>query len=123
MVKKVVIAGCRHFEDYPFLRYVCDACLSRLVREGHEICILSGCCRGADQLGERYAAERGYAVELHPANWHFYGSSAGPRRNREMAEAADYIIVFWDGVSAGSRSMIEHAKQLEKPLRVITKKR
>ena len=122
MTVKVVIAGCRNFSDYPFLRSACDACLSRLVEEGHEICILSGCCRGADQLGERYAEERGYAVELHPANWHFYGSSAGPRRNREMAEAADYVIVFWDGESAGSRSMIEHAKRLGKPIIIIEKR-
>ena len=112
MVVRVVIAGCRNFSNYPLLSTVCDTCLSRLVAEGKEICILSGCCRGADRLGERYAAERGYAVELHPANWHFYGSSAGPRRNREMAEAADFVIVFWDGVSAGSHSMIEHAKRL-----------
>lgn len=123
MIKRVVIAGCRHFENYRFLRDVCDKCLSRLVREGNEIRILSGCCRGADQLGERYAAERGYTVERHPADWQFYGSSAGPRRNREMAEAADHIIVFWDGESAGSRSMIECAERLKKPLRVIIKRR
>lgn len=122
MTVKVVIAGCRNFSDYPFLRSVCDACLSRLVAEGYGICILSGCCRGADQLGERYAEEHGYAIERHPANWHFYGSSAGPRRNREMAEAADFVIVFWDGVSAGSHSMIEHAKRLGKPLRIIKKR-
>ncbi len=117
MIYKVVIGGCREFKDYGVLCEFADTCLTRLAAQG-DICIVSGGCRGVDEMGERYAAERGYAVERHPADWKRYGRSAGPRRNREMVELADYVIAFWDGRSRGTRSLIESAKELKKPLRV-----
>lgn len=119
MTYKVVIGGCREFNDYRLLCDFADACLSRIAAQG-DICIVSGGCRGADMLGERYAAERGYAVERHLVDWKQYGRSAGPRRNREMVEAADYVIAFWDGRSRGTASLIDYAKERKKPLRVKT---
>ena len=114
---KVVIGGSREYENYTELRAFVDACLAKVAQE-QEICIVSGGCRGTDLLGERYAAERGYAVERHPADWDRYGRSAGPRRNREMVDAADAVIAFWDGESRGTRSLVEYAQQQNKPLRI-----
>lgn len=39
-------------------------------------------------------------------------------RNRQMAEVCDYVICFWDGKSRGTKSMIEFAKQCNKPIKV-----
>jgi hypothetical protein len=41
--------------------------------------------------------------------------AAGPIRNRLMAENADVLIAFWDGLSKGTASMIKLAqfKRLE----------
>lgn len=114
---KVVIGGCREFTDYAVFSASVDAFLSELVKRG-KICILSGACRGVDEMGERYAAEHGFAVERYPAEWGKYGRSAGPRRNREMVEKADFVIAFWDGESAGTRSLVQYAEQLGKPLRI-----
>lgn len=117
MTYKIVIGGCRAFTNYRlFCEYV-DLCLARLARHG-TICIISGHCSGTDKMGERYAAERGYEVEIYPADWERFGRSAGPIRNREMVDAADCVIAFWDGVSPGTASLIDYAKSQNKPLRV-----
>ena len=88
------------------------------IREKYTLIFLSGGCRGADMLGERYAKENGFRIERYPAQWEKYGKSAGPKRNLQMAEACDYVICFWDGESPGTASMMAYAKERKKPLRV-----
>lgn len=114
---KVVIGGCRDFTDYRILCDFVDACLVRVAART-DICILSGGCRGVDEMGERYAAEHGYAVERFPADWKRHGRAAGPIRNRQMVDAADCVIAFWDGRSRGTASLIAYTKEQKKPLRV-----
>ena len=67
---------------------------------------------------ERYAISNGYAVERHPAKWQLYGKAAGPIRNRTMIMSADYVICFWDYQSRGTASLIEYAKEFNKPIRI-----
>lgn len=107
---KVIIAGGREFNDYPLLKAKVDASLNTKSKT-HKIVIVSGKARGADSLGERYAAERGYEVSAHPADWDAYGKSAGYRRNAEMAQEADALIAFWDGKSRGTKHMIDLAEK------------
>ena len=114
---KVVIAGCRDYNNYDEAKEYIDFCLSR-IRKISDIIIISGCASGADALGERYAVENGFIIEKYPADWQKYGKSAGPRRNLQMAEACDFVICFWDGKSRGTRSMIEYAKQCGKPVKI-----
>ncbi len=113
MLKRILIAGGRDYNNYPEAQEFIDSCLGELKNE-YEIIIVSGCCRGADKLGERYAAEHGYKTERFPADWDTYGKSAGPIRNREMAKVSDIVICFWNGTSRGTKSMIEFAKKLGK---------
>lgn len=116
---RLIIAGSRTFNDYGLLRAYCDMKLSRKIAAGEEIEIVSGACpSGADALGEHYAIERGYKVKRFPADWQRYGKVAGPMRNREMAMYADACIVFWDGSSRGSVSMMNEAKTMGIPLSV-----
>lgn len=116
MTAKIVVAGCRDFTDYDMAEQYIDFCIQNL--KDKEIIIISGCCRGADALGERYANEHGYKIDYFPADWNTYRNSAGPRRNEQMVTAADYVIAFWDGKSKGTRSLINYAKAKNKPLRV-----
>lgn len=115
---KVIIAGGRNFADYELLRGSCDYFLSRK-RLTHEIVIVSGHARGADSLGERYATERGYRLELFPADWEASGKAAGVIRNRQMAEAAHALIAFWDGRSRGTKNMIDEATARSLPVKVV----
>lgn len=102
---KVIIAGSRGFDDYAQLCQVCD----HMLQEQSEVEIVSGTAKGADNLGERYARDRGYQVKQFPADWARYGRSAGPKRNKGMASYADALIAFWDGSSAVPKSMIDLA--------------
>lgn len=116
-MKRKVIAGTRNFSNYDVARMYIDACVAEFINEN--IIILSGCCKGADELGEMYAEERGFGIERYPAQWNQYGKRAGVVSNRKMAEAADLIICFWDGKSKGTKNMIECAKRLNKPVKIM----
>ena len=113
----VVIAGCRDYNNYDKAKSYIDFCLSN-IRKKNEFVIVSGCASGADAIGERYAEENGLKVEKYPADWKTYGKSAGPRRNKQMAEVSDYVICFWDGKSVGTRSMILYARKYGKPVKI-----
>lgn len=121
MAKRVVIAGSRGFCDYEAACRFIDQCLA--LYEQEEIIVLSGGARGADALGERYAYERGLAIERYPAQWQIYGKAAGIRRNQQMAEACDLVICFWDGESRGTSSMIALAKKHNKAVYIKEIKR
>ena len=115
---KVIVAGCRDFDDYGLLCESCDRLLAQK-HQTHDIVIVSGTARGADTLGERYARERGYAVEQYPADWQREGKAAGFIRNAQMASVADALIAFWDGQSRGTAHMIELARKHELQVRVV----
>lgn len=116
---RVIVAGSRTFYDYEFLKARLDRILSHITEP---IEIVSGGARGADHLGERYAEERGYRVKLFPAQWSKHGRKAGPIRNEEMAKYVapnGGLIAFWDGISRGTKHMIDTAKQYNLKVRVI----
>ncbi|MEE1198209.1 MAG: DUF2493 domain-containing protein [Acutalibacteraceae bacterium] len=117
MIKRIVIAGCRDYNNYDEAKLYIDFCLSDIKKE-YDIIIVSGCASGADAIGERYAKENGFEVEKCPADWRKYGRSAGPRRNEQMARISDIIICFWDEKSKGTKSMIYYAKKHNKPLKI-----
>jgi hypothetical protein len=107
---KVVIAGSRGFSNYKLLYEKCNELL-REKSKTHNIVIVSGHAKGADLLGERYSKDKGYDLEIFPANWKKFGKSAGFRRNEQMAEVADGLIAFWDGKSHGTEHMIKIAEE------------
>lgn len=77
--------------------------------------VISGTCRGPDQLGERWGERNGVPVRRFPAKWWDEGKAAGIKRNVEMALYAGpegAVIAVWDGKSRGTRHMVEYAKKL-----------
>jgi hypothetical protein len=112
---KVIIAGGRDFQDYELLARKCDMLFSNR----KPTAIISGLARGADLLGKQYAEERGIPVLEFPANWNKYGKAAGFFRNRQMLNAADALVAFWDGRSHGTKHMIDIAAEQGLPTRVI----
>ena len=114
---RVIIAGSRTFSDYPLLEKKLNFLFSRKKKE--EITIISGTANGADRLGERYANENNISVERYPADWNKYGRSAGYKRNLQMANNADALVAFWDGVSKGTNHMIDIAKEKQLQVRVV----
>lgn len=110
----LVVAGTRDFSDYKLLKKIILKNYSL-----NDLTIVSGNCRGADMLGERFAAEYGLDIKRFPAEWDKYGKYADPKRNKDMAEFADEAIVFWNGVSRGTKNMINNISVLHKPVKVM----
>ena len=101
---KVIIAGSREFSDYELLCQVVE-------KSGFDITeVVSGCARGTDKLGERWAKENGIPVKKFPAKWDELGKDAGYIRNREMADYADALISIVFPNSRGTRHMVRVAK-------------
>lgn len=117
MLKRVVIAGSRYFNDYALFSIVVNRYLSR-IRHEYEIVILSGHCSGTDLMAERYAKENGFKLEVYPADWSL-GRKAGPSRNKAMVDAADYAIAFFSG-GRGTRSLIRLAQKKGIPIKVYS---
>lgn len=111
----VIIAGTRTFNDYDLLCKKCDVFFSRMKPDA----IVCGEARGADLLGRRYAEEHGIPILSFPADWDTYGKKAGYLRNRQMAEAAHALVVFWDGESRGTKNMIDLAHEYGLPMRIV----
>jgi hypothetical protein len=105
---KLIIAGSRNFTDFQKLCEVCD----HILQDQTNIEIVSGgYYKGADKLGEKYAAEKGFQLTKFPADWKRFGRAAGPKRNEQMANYADALIAFWDGKSKGTKHMINLARR------------
>lgn len=117
MTKKVIIAGGRHYHDYARVKKEAMQFLAE--QNWQDAIIVSGGASGVDALGERFAREQGFAIEQHPADWQKHGRAAGPIRNRDMAEAADALLAFWDGASRGTKSMIGLAQKNNLAVKVI----
>jgi hypothetical protein len=114
---KVVIAGSRRISGVDADSFVTEAVhgsgwLGRITE------VVSGCARGVDDAGMRWAAYMGFPVKRFPADWRKHDRAAGPVRNRQMAEYADALIAIWNGESPGTRNMIEEMRARGKPVYV-----
>lgn len=113
-MKRIVIGGCRYYNNYQVFKEYVDNCFDGINKS--EIVILSGHCSGVDSMAELYAKQNNITLEIYPADWHKFGKSAGPRRNKQMVDNADCVIAFWDNQSRGTQSLINFAKESDKML-------
>ena len=122
----VIIAGSRTFHDEERLFERCNFLCSTLTPN---IIVISGGAAGADTLGERWARGHGYNLQRFPADWNLHGRSAGPIRNRYMAEFAvnwarlqntkPCLIAFLGEASRGTLSMLQIARELHMHIRTV----
>jgi len=96
-------------------------CVAHAVQEsGFDISVvISGGAEGIDTVGEAWAKQNSIPVERYPANWRKYAKAAGHIRNEEMAKVAQALICIWDGMSPGSRNMLETASRYGLRIRVF----
>ena len=113
---KIVIAGSRCYSPKEADRLVEDA--AHRFTDAEEL-VSGSCPSGIDQAGERWAKKYGIPIKRFPADWDRHGRAAGPIRNRQMAEYADYVIVIWDGKSRGAKNMMDLASEYDKPHIII----
>jgi len=103
---KVIIAGSRDIHDYEIVKEAVKASGFHITE------VVSGHARGVDQNGECWAFDNDVPFKIFEANWQEYGRSAGPKRNMDMANYVGTnggLIAVWDGLSRGTKHMIEYA--------------
>jgi hypothetical protein len=85
--------------------------------------VVHGAARGADRIAEQEAHKWGLLTEPHKPEYHLYGPKRAPLiRNEKMAMlGADLCIAFWDGLSSGTKDMMEKAEKHGIPVEVIRK--
>ena len=105
----MLIAGSRTIETFN---------LSEFVPEETEL-IISGGANGIDSLAERFADQRNISKLILRPKYNQYGKSAPLKRNEQMVNLADEILVIWDGKSRGAKYTIDYAKKMKKPITII----
>lgn len=101
---RVIIAGSRTITN-PFTLEMAIEKSNMQITE-----VVSGGAKGVDTLGVLWAQRNKIPIKLFLPDWPLHGKSAGPIRNRAMAQYAQGLIAVWDRQSRGTRDMIEQAR-------------
>ncbi len=107
---KLLIAGSRSITDFDISEYIpSDTSL-----------IISGGANGVDTLAEEYADKKRISKLILRPRYDLYRRAAPLKRNDEMVELCDKVLIFWDGVSKGTKHTIDYANKIGKPIEIIT---
>jgi len=117
----VIVTGSRDLTDP---KKVWDELGLLVIKQGSLLVRHGDCPTGADRFASIWCANfyRDHDIyEIkHPADWDKYGKAAGPRRNREMAQAgADLCLAFPLGESRGTWNCVNECKKAGIPVKVI----
>lgn len=105
---RVAIVGSRTITEIDIGKYIsdCDE-------------IVSGGAKGVDSCAAEYARLNGIKLTEFLPQYERYGRAAPIKRNYNIVDYADRILVFWDGCSKGTLSVIKYAEKTCKPCEVI----
>lgn len=114
---RVLVTGSRDWENRDAIR---QAFLGYDSVPEETLLVSGACPTGADAIAEEIAAELGWSIERHPANWNFYGKRAGFVRNSEMVKAgADVCFAFIRNESKGASMTASLAEKADIPTRRV----
>ena len=105
---KVAIVGSRSIIEVDIKKYV-----------SNDDEIVSGGAIGVDSCAAEYAHKNGLKLTQFLPEYERYGRAAPIVRNKKIVDYSDKIIVFWDGASRGTLSVIRYAKKINKLCDVI----
>ena len=106
---KIAIVGSRNLKNIALESY-----LSEEVTE-----IVSGGAVGVDTIAANYAKENGLKLTVFLPDYNRYGRGAPIVRNKEIVDYSDKVLIFWNGESKGTLSVIKYAEKTGKPSEII----
>lgn len=115
---KLIVAGGRDFLD----RDLMDQWIKQVLIElpdDNVVSIVSGMAPGADTLAYQWALCNKCKLYKYYARWQAEGKRAGYIRNQEMCDASDGLLAFHDGVSKGTKHMIQIARNAGLYVKVV----
>ena len=81
--------------------------------------IISGGAVGVDSLAEQYADCHRLSKYILRPRYALFGRAAPLKRNEQMVDMADAVLVIWDGHSKGAYYTVQYTKKKGKPLTLI----
>ncbi len=81
--------------------------------------IVSGGARGVDTSARIYAGQKGLLLTEFLPDYGQYGKIAPLMRNLEIIDYADEVYAFWDGVSRGTKFVIENCRRKKKKVHIF----
>lgn len=105
---KVAVVGSRTIQYFDLSRYLPEGTTE----------IVSGGAVGVDTVAKNYALENNIKYTEFLPNYKTYGSTAPLVRNYDIINYADHVLVFWDGLSSGSRFVIEKCREYGIPVSI-----
>ena len=111
-VARVLVCGGRDYRN--------AAKVNRTLAKRNPGLIITGGASGADAEAGAWAKANGVPLMVFPAQWDYYGRSAGPTRNEWMLKygAPDVVVAFPGGV--GTADMVFRAMLKGVPVEEIT---
>jgi hypothetical protein len=113
---RLAIVGYREYNNFQEFSKLVDAWI---IIHGIPDVIISGGGRGTDLLAEVYARNRTIPFVAYPADWQRFGRSAGPIRNKIIADQCTDCLAFVHPKSIGTRNTIEEVRKLGKSVYII----
>ena len=103
---RVLVCGDRNWNNHLVVHAILEGF-------GEDTVVIHGNCRGADHAAKEAAEQLGYEVKSYQAQWHKFGVSAGPIRNRQMLKEGKptLVMAFHEDLdkSQGTKDMIKIA--------------
>lgn len=106
---KLLIAGSRGIEHIDISQYI---------SEDVDL-IIAGGAAGIDTLAERYADKQRISKLILRPQYKLYRRAAPLKRNDKMVDICDRVLIFWDGISKGTKHTIDYAVKKGKTVEVI----
>jgi hypothetical protein len=116
---RICVNGTRHWADKKTFHAVMIEVLED-IPDGTNIIFISGdAATGADALIIAWCRKFGFPCKRMPADWEASPRGAGYIRNTQMSECMTRLISFWDGVSRGTKHLIDLAIIRNLPVRIV----
>lgn len=80
--------------------------------------IVSGGAKGIDTCAKVYALKNGIKLTEFLPEYNKYGRIAPIKRNDLIIDYADIVLAFWDGMSRGTKYVIDTCRKRGKEVRV-----
>jgi hypothetical protein len=81
--------------------------------------VISGGAKGIDTIAWAWAVDNHIEIIVIRPEYNKYGKGAPLKRNETIVEKADKILALWDGISKGTKYVIDYAEKLGKDIEVI----
>ncbi len=106
---KLLIVGSRSIAEFDLSPYISSEVDT----------VISGGAEGIDSIAERYADPHRLSKYILRPRYDIYGRAAPLKRNEQMVDMADAVLVIWDGRSKGTRYTLKYAKKTNKPVTLV----